>query len=141
MIIAGVILTVLMLGVVIWMLLTRKLREKYAVFWIVIGLAVLLIGLFPQVLGWLTDALGVVLPANLLFSMAIVLLMAVALHLSWELSQAEEEIRRAAEDIAILRSDVSELTERLALLEDSAARPTAPAVPPLPPLPPAPTND
>ena len=33
-------------------------------------------------------------PANLLFSLAIVLLLGVALHLSWELSQAEDEIRR-----------------------------------------------
>ena len=34
----------------IWMLLARKLREKYAVMWLVIGLAVLVLGIFPQLL-------------------------------------------------------------------------------------------
>lgn len=121
MITAGVILVVIMLVVVTWMLLTRKLREKYAVFWIIIGIAVLIIGFIPQVLYWVTNLLGVELPVNLLFSMGIVLLMAVALHLSWELSQAEDEIRRAAEDIAILRADVTSLRDRLDAIESKSA--------------------
>src|SRR4051794_32423870 len=91
-------LAIAMLGIVIWMLLARKLREKYAIMWLVIGLAVLILGLFPQLLLWLTETLRVQVPANLLFSLAIVLLLGVALHLSWELSQAEDEIRRVAEE-------------------------------------------
>jgi 4-amino-4-deoxy-L-arabinose transferase-like glycosyltransferase len=90
---ASIALALLILGIVLWLLLTRKLREKYAVLWLVVGLAVLVVGLFPQLLLWLTDALGVELP------------------LSWELSQAEDEIRRTAEEIALLRARVDALTE------------------------------
>jgi hypothetical protein len=117
----GIALAVIIIVVVMTMLLTRRLREKYAVLWLVIGLAVLVLGLFPQMLLGLTRALGVQLPANLLFAIAIVLLLGVALHLSWELSLAEEEIRRNAEEVAILRAQLDLLTTRVASLESAAA--------------------
>ncbi|MEV8369426.1 DUF2304 domain-containing protein [Microbacterium sp. NPDC064584] len=113
----GIALAVVILVIVVWMLLARKLREKYAVMWLVIGLAVLLLGLFPQLLLWLTDTLGVAVPANLLFSLAIVLLLGVTLHLSWELSQAEDEIRRVAEETAIARAQIDRLTSRVSAME------------------------
>lgn len=113
----GILLAVVILIVVMWLLLTRRLREKYSALWLVIGLAVLILGLFPQLLVGITDLLGVQVPANLLFSLAIVLLLGVALHLSWELSQAEDEIRRSAEEHAILRAKHDDLERRLTSLE------------------------
>ena len=113
----GIALALVILGIVIWMLLARKLREKYAVMWLVIGLAVLILGIFPQLLLWLTETLGVQVPANLLFSLAIVLLLGVTLHLSWELSQAEEEIRRTAEEAAIARAEIEALSDRIDAIE------------------------
>lgn len=110
----GVGLALAILLIVGRLLLRRSLREKYAVMWIAIALVVLVLGLFPQLLLGLTDVLGVQVPANLLFALAIVLLLGVALHLSWELSQAEEEIRRVAEETAILRADLDAIRSRLA---------------------------
>ncbi|MGW9345969.1 DUF2304 domain-containing protein [Streptomyces albidoflavus] len=114
-------LAMVILLLVLWMLLTRRLREKYAVLWLVIALAVLIVGLFPGLLDAFTRALGVQLPSNLLFGTAILLLLGVALHLSWELSQVEEETRRLAEEAAILRSQLVSMDERLMDLEQHAA--------------------
>ncbi|MFJ4253038.1 DUF2304 domain-containing protein [Microbacterium sp. NPDC090003] len=114
----GIALAVLILVIVLWMLLTRKLREKYAVLWLVIAVSVLIVGLFPGLLGALTALLGVQVPSNLLFATAILLLLGVALHLSWELSQVEEETRRLAEEAAILRTQLESVEDRLATLEN-----------------------
>lgn len=122
----GVVLALIILIAVFAMLLTRRLREKYAALWIVISLAMLVIGIFPQFLLALTSFFGVVLPANMLFAMAILLLLGVTLHLSWEQSQAEDEIRRAAEEIAILRADHDELALRVRSLENGDVPPDAP---------------
>jgi hypothetical protein len=121
-VILGVGLALLILAIVIWMLLTRALREKYAVMWLIIAVAVLLLGLFPQLLTTLTDLLGVQLPSNLLFALAIVLLLGVALHLSWELSQAENEIRRLAEEAALAGTAIEQLERRVAALEAEGAQ-------------------
>ena len=113
----GIALAVLIIAIVMWLLLTRRLREKYAALWLLIGLMVLVLGVFPHLLLRLTELLGVQVPANLLFALAIVLLLGVALHLSWELSQAEDEIRRSAEEHAILRAQHDDVERRLARLE------------------------
>ncbi|MGO1265018.1 MAG: DUF2304 domain-containing protein [Microbacterium gubbeenense] len=115
--IAGIIIAVATIGFVLWMLLTRRLREKYAVLWLVIALVVLIVGIFPGLWEALTMALGVQLPSNLLFAAAILLLMGVALHLSWELSSAEDEIRRLAEESALHRAELERINERLGQLE------------------------
>ena len=119
----GIAFAVLILTIVISMLVRRTLREKYAVMWLIIGFAVLILGLFPQLLLWLTAALHVQVPLNLLFALAIVLLLGVALHLSWELSQAEDEIRRTAEESAIARAEIESLSDRVSRLECEVGEP------------------
>lgn len=122
----GIALAIVILALVMWMLIARRLREKYAVMWIVIALSVLILGVFPQLLLWATAALGVQVPANLLFSLAIVLLLGVALHLSWELSQAEDEIRRVAEEAALSRTQLEQLARRIEELESQFGSPDGP---------------
>ncbi len=116
-VVIGILLACVIIGVVMWLLIIRALREKYAVLWLAIGVLVLILGLFPGLLATVARWLGVALPSNLIFGLAILLLLGVALHLSWELSRAEDEIRRVAEETALLRADLESLRERLAALE------------------------
>lgn len=108
-IVAGILFALVVMAIIVGMLLRRQLREKYATLWLVIGFAVLIISVFPGLLLWMTRVLGVEVPSNLLFAIAIVLLVGVALHLSWELSRAEDEVRRVSEEVALLRADVDAL--------------------------------
>jgi hypothetical protein len=108
-VIAGIVFALAVLTLIVALLLRRQLREKYALLWLVIGLALLILAVFPALLIWMADLLGVAVPSNLIFALAIVLLVGVSLHLSWELSSAEDEVRRLAEEVAILRADVEEL--------------------------------
>ncbi len=117
---AGIAFAIIVLAIIIGLLLKRQLREKYATLWLIIGLALLFISVFPGLLLQLTDILGVEVPANLIFALSIVLLVGVALHLSWELSRAEDEIRRLAEETAILRTDLDRLTARFDLRQARA---------------------
>ncbi|KYJ99904.1 DUF2304 domain-containing protein [Microbacterium sp. p3-SID338] len=120
-VVLGIVLSLIALGLVGWMLLTRRIQEKYAVLWILIALCVLILGLFPQLLLWATALIGVQLPANLLFALAILLLLGVTLHLSWELSRAEDEIRRLAEESAIARARLDQLHDRMDALDERTA--------------------
>lgn len=112
---AGIGLALLVLILIVALLLRRQLREKYATLWLIIGVALLVLAIFPGLLLGLSRALGIEVPSNLIFALAIVLLVGVALHLSWELSRAEDEVRRVAEDVAIVRAEVEELRRSLAL--------------------------
>lgn len=107
--IMGLIVVVAILIYVFEMLRTQKLREKYAVLWIIVGIGTLILSIFPQLLDKASSLVGFQIPANFLFIMTLVLLVGVCLHLSHEQSQAEDEVRILAEEIAILRSDLQDL--------------------------------
>ena len=107
--IMGLIVVVAILIYVFEMLRRQKLREKYAVLWIIVGIGTLILSVFPQLLDTASRLVGIQIPANLLFIMTLVLLVGVCLHLSHEQSQAEDEVRILAEEVAILRSDLQDL--------------------------------
>ncbi len=43
------------------------LREKFAALWLVVSVGVLVMAAFPRIVTWLAQAVGVQVPANLLF--------------------------------------------------------------------------
>ncbi|MDP8932295.1 MAG: DUF2304 domain-containing protein [Actinomycetota bacterium] len=91
------------LAMIIELLRRRQLREKYAALWLLVGIAMAVLGIFPGLLDVVAAWLGVADPPNLLFFMAILVLLVVSVHLSWELSRLEDETRTLAEEIAFLR--------------------------------------
>lgn len=104
-------LTVAAVVVVVLFVILRsgKIREKYVALWGIIGLATVVLALWPGLLGTLSRFLGFQLPVNLLFFVAILLLLGVCLHLSYEASKLEDETRTLAEEVTLL----SERLERL----------------------------
>lgn len=103
---------VLVLGFMLELLRRRQLSEKYAALWLIVGIGVLVLLVAPGLLQSASDALGFEVPANLLFLVALTLLLGVAVHLSWELSRLEDETRSLAEELALLRSSVERLESR-----------------------------
>lgn len=99
-------------GVVFEMLRRKKLREKYAALWILVGIGTLILAAFPSLLTIVAERVGVQLPSNLLFIISILLLLGVCLHLSWELSAVEDETRTLAEEVAILRTMVEDISSQ-----------------------------
>lgn len=87
-----------------------RLREKYAALWLIVGLAIVVVTIWPGLLAMVASLLGVVLPSNLLFFLAILLLFGVSLHLSLEVSKLEDETRTLSEEVALLDERVRRLT-------------------------------
>lgn len=100
--------SVLTLGLLFEMLRRRKLRGKYAIFWAVVAVLTLIVALAPQTLFWLSEVIGVQVPANLLFFVASMTLMAISIHHSHDLGRLEERTRILAEELAVLRMGVRE---------------------------------
>ncbi len=93
------------------MLRRRQLREKYAILWLLVGLGALALGVLPSLLDDVAGLLGIADPPNLLSFGAVVFLLGVTAHLSWEASNLEDETRTLAEEVAMLRQDLQELRE------------------------------
>ena len=108
--VAAFLLALAIVGLVVEMLRRKKLREKYAALWLIVGVATLVLAAFPRLLNIVAEFVGVQLPSNLLFAMSILMLLGVCLHLSWEISVVEDETRTLAEEVAILRVQLEALS-------------------------------
>lgn len=111
-----VIVALLFLLLVGILLRSRKLREKYAALWIVVGLLSIILALFPALLAWSARLVGVQIPSNLLFVLAIAMLLGVVLQLSLEVSRIEDRMRVLAEHVAVL--DAQNRGREIAMEED-----------------------
>lgn len=114
----SVVVVLVFLTAIVRMVRKRRLRAKYSFFWLVLGLGILALAAIPGLLEWITDAANVYYPPSVLFASAIMLLLFVSLHFSWELSRLEERTRILAEEIALL-------TEQLRAATASATDPTS----------------
>jgi hypothetical protein len=104
--ILGLVGSLITLTLLFELLRRRRLREKYAVFWVIVATATLVIALFPNTLTAAADLVGVEVPANLLFFGASMLLLGVSIHQSYEMGRLEERTRTLAEEIGLLRLEI-----------------------------------
>ena len=114
---AALILALAIVAFVFEMLRRKKLREKYAILWLIVGALTVVLAAFPHLLGVAAGLVGVQLPSNLLFILSILLLLGVCLHLSWEISVIEDETRTLAEEVAILRAQIEAFPKEISSVE------------------------
>ncbi|MGN6759855.1 MAG: DUF2304 domain-containing protein [Leifsonia sp.] len=114
----GIVAALVTLAVVIEMLRRGRMRERHAIWWLIAGTLALIIGVFPQILNWLSELLGVGLPVNLVFFVSIAVLFLVCIQHSSELTQLESKTRTLAERHAILQLEVEQLKAHVAALTD-----------------------
>lgn len=91
------------LTVVFEMLRRRRLREKYAVFWVLLAALIAVVAVFPGTLTMAARLAHVRVPANLLFFAASLVLLAMNVQLSSEVCRLEDKTRALAEEIGMLR--------------------------------------
>ncbi|WP_336249245.1 DUF2304 domain-containing protein [Stomatohabitans albus] len=81
-----------------------RIREKYALQWILLGLVSVVLALFPNLLNALASVLGIADPPNLLIFLGVWFLIGVIVHLTLETNKLEERVRVLAEEIALLKA-------------------------------------
>lgn len=121
----GVTVAIVATLLIVELLRRGQLREKYAALWLLITAAIVTVGVAPDLIVPITRAVGVETPSNLIFFLGALVLLGVCLHLSWEVSRLEDETRRLAEEHALLRLEVSQLSLGSAT---PAAQPRVPAI-------------
>lgn len=103
--------TLITIFMILRMVRNGSLRAKYATLWVIVGVGMLAVAFVPRILTVIRSLLGISVASNLLFFVAIQLLVLVSLHLSREASQLEEETRILGEEVALLRHRVFRLEQ------------------------------
>lgn len=96
---------------------TRKLKEEFALLWLLTAVVLVLTPLFIDYLDMIAYALGIEYPPALIFLLAIISLLLILFQFSLRISRFSEQIKVMVQELALLRAQVEDL-ERCAEGED-----------------------
>jgi len=88
---------------------TKKLKEEFALLWLLTGVVLVLTPLFIDYLDIVAHALGVDYPPALIFLLAIISLLLILFQFSLRISHFSEQIKVLTQELALLRAQVEEL--------------------------------
>jgi hypothetical protein len=104
--------SVLLLGIVIELIRTRKLRERYALLWLATAGVILLFAAWRSGLHNLSDALGIAYPPNALFVLALLFILVLLLHFSTVISKLSDRTTTLTQQLALLEERLREVEGR-----------------------------
>ena len=96
---------------VLWLIRERRLREKYALLWLLTSLFVILLSVSRRVLEFTALSIGIYYPPALLFLVGVLFLLLVTIGHSVSLSRLSESNHRLAQEVALLRRQLEEEKE------------------------------
>lgn len=112
-----------------------RLQERYAVIWLLAGIAMLAGAAFPGLLELVANLLGVRDTNVALFSIVLLLLLGLALNFSVLMSRQADQITRLAQELALEKARAQQLgsaasDETQAAIAKDAGRRNSSAIPP-----------
>lgn len=101
------------LAFVIDMVRTRRLRESYALLWLLAGVAIALSPFVADQLDQMALRIGFSYAPALLLMLAIIGLLLIIFQLSLSISKNTDQIKSLVQELALLRNEVESLTHQL----------------------------
>ncbi|RLD43652.1 MAG: DUF2304 domain-containing protein [Bacteroidetes bacterium] len=95
------------------LIIKGKLREEYAIFWVISTILLIIFSFWREGLDIIAKAVGVYLAPNLVFTSAIFAILIYLLHLSIVVSQLHDKNKTLTQDLALFKERISKLEEKL----------------------------
>lgn len=111
------VLGILLSGAILLLVRRDHLHGSYAIWWFVVATATLLLGMFPRVVDWLGERIGIAYPPILAIIIGLGLILIRMLQMDVDRSRQERTLRRLTQRMAILDQELSEARAKLAALE------------------------
>lgn len=107
-----IVIGLIVLVTVINLLRTRRLKEEYALLWLIAALALVIAPLLIDPLDQIAFFLGVEYPPALFLGLGIIGLLLIIFQLSLNISRFSDQIKVLTQEIAILRQQVEALQKQ-----------------------------
>lgn len=117
--ITAALLGLVLAGSILYLVRRDHLHGPYALWWLVVAAATLVLGFVPRTIDWLAHLSGIAYPPVLPIIIGLSLILLRLLQLDIERSRQERQIRRLNQKLAILEEELNSL--RRALTTRSAA--------------------
>ena len=89
------------LCIIVNMIREKKLELRYALAWLGVGIAILVLDCFPQVITWLAIKVGIASPINMLFFLGFCFSLVIIFILTVAVSRSSIRIKQLAQELAL----------------------------------------
>jgi hypothetical protein len=89
----------------------NKLKEKYALVWLLVGIGIFILAIAQNLLNWITYVLGIKMPINALFFLGIFFIILINIHFSLVISNLAEQNKKIAQQLALLETELKSLIQ------------------------------
>lgn len=86
----------------------RKLNLQYTLSWLTVLLILLIVLIFPGLLSWFTNIIGVSLPINLIFFLGFLFTLTIVYRLTNAISKQSDQITTLTQKIALMEKEREE---------------------------------
>ena len=101
-------IAVVLLLVIVELVRRRRLRVEYSWLWLASGVTIIALILRYDLLIYVTELVGAVIPTSTLFFLCILYLALLSLNYSVRLSALSREVKELAQEVALLRAEREE---------------------------------
>jgi hypothetical protein len=101
----GIALSLALVGIVLWLVKRRSLREEYTPIWLAAAVAVLCVSVSAPLMKWIMHAVGAWTASSVLFFFGEIFLVAICLNYAVRLSRITLQLKNLTQELAILRSE------------------------------------
>jgi hypothetical protein len=107
--IAGAVASIALIGVIIELIRSHRLRERYALLWLLTGVVLLIFSVWRGGLNTVADWAGVTgYPPAVLFALGLLFVIVVLLHYSTVISKLSDQNTILAQRVALLEAEVKD---------------------------------
>lgn len=104
-----IIVSILFLLYIARLIIKGKLREEYAIVWLVCTIILVIFSFWRKGLDIMSELFGVIVPANLIFTACIFAILVYLLHLSVVSSKLHRQNKQLAQELALLKEELNKL--------------------------------
>ncbi|PYY29628.1 DUF2304 domain-containing protein [Paenibacillus illinoisensis] len=88
-----------------------RLELKYSMLWIFIMIFVMILSLFPKMFTHVANTLGIEMPVNALFFLAIFGMIVILFSLTVEISRATLKIKELSQELGIMKHELKQIND------------------------------
>ena len=89
------------LAIIVNMIRRKKLELRYALAWLFVGVGILILDCFPQLITWISNHLGIASPVNMLFFFGFCFSLVIIFVLTVAVSRMSIRMKQLAQEIAL----------------------------------------
>jgi hypothetical protein len=103
------IISIVFTGIVLYMIRSRKLREQYAILWLLLGALMMLLSVFPEWIDLMAASIHVSYAPSLLYLIALVAVLFLLMHLSMAVSSLTSQFIHLTQTFALQEQRLHQL--------------------------------